>query len=86
MNFFMKEMPKIATKLFGLKAVAASTGFAGFVVLLVPFIKVLNIAKDTLKAAILRFKRKSKRRDDRAERVAQARARGETGIVLEIEK
>lgn len=53
-------MPKIATKLFGLKTVAASTGFAGFIVLIVPFIKVLNIAKDTLKAAILRFKRKSK--------------------------
>ncbi len=86
MDFFTKEMPKIATKLFGLKTVAASTGFAGFIVLIVPFIKVLNIAKDTLKAAILRFKRKSKRRDDRAERVAQARARGETGIVLEIEK
>ena len=86
MDFFTKEMPKIATKLFGLKIVAASTGFAGFIVLIVPFIKVLNIAKDTLKAAILRFKRKTKRRDDRAERVAQARARGETGIVLEIEK
>tara|TARA_Y100000592_G_C5414394_1_gene289817 strand:- start:81 stop:965 length:885 start_codon:yes stop_codon:yes gene_type:complete len=86
MNFFMKEMPKIATKLFGLKAVAASTGFVGFIVLIVPFIKVLNIAKEVLKEAILRFKRRSKRRDDRAERVKQAKARGETGIVLELEK
>ena len=83
LNFFIEEMPKIAAKLFGLKALAASTGFVGFIVLLVPFIKVLNIAKNKLKNAVLRFKRRSKRRDDRAERVKQARARGETGIVLE---
>ncbi len=83
MNFFIKEMPKIATQLFGLKAVAASTGFAGFIILLVPFIKVLDIARDKLKSAIRRFKRRTARSDARAERVRQARARGETGVVLE---
>ena len=41
------------------------------------------LAKEELKDAIEMFKRRTKRRDDRAARVAQARARGETGIVLE---
>lgn len=65
MTFFTNEMPKIAAKLFAAQAIAVSTGFAGFIVLIAPFIKVLNIAREKLKGAIAMFKSRVKRYSSR---------------------
>ena len=69
-NFLMKEFPVQIAKLYGKAALAASTGFAGFVAVAIGFIKVVNLAKDALKPLFAKFKLLSKRRDDR-EKTAQ---------------
>lgn len=69
-NFITKEFPKIVTKLYGKAALAASSGFLGWVVGAIAVIKVVNLAKDALKPMFERYKELTRRRDNR-EKIAQ---------------
>tara|TARA_Y100000592_G_scaffold97598_1_gene168700 strand:- start:11656 stop:12519 length:864 start_codon:yes stop_codon:yes gene_type:complete len=65
-NFLMKEFPKLAAKLYGTAALAASSGFLGWMLGAAGILKVVNFAKDALKGALGQFKRKvarAKRRE-----------------------
>jgi len=77
-NFLMKEFPKQAAKLYGGAALAASTGFLGWMVGAAAVLKVVNFAKDALKGALSRFKNKV----DRTKRREAAAAAGGGGPVL----
>ena len=77
-NLLMKEFPKLATKLYGAAAVAASTGFVGWTMGAAAVLKVVNLAKDALKGALGRFRSKV----GRIKRKEAASAAGDTGIVL----
>jgi len=69
-NFITTEFPKIVTSLYGKAALAASSGFLGWIAAAIAVIKVVNLAKDALKPMFAKFKLLSQRRDDR-EKTAQ---------------
>ena len=74
-NFFAKEFPKFVANLYGKAALAASTGFLGWVAGAVAAMKVVNLAKDALVPMFDRFKELTRRRDARAQMAQDGRVR-----------
>ncbi len=74
-NFLIKEFPKFVTSLYGKAALAASSGFLGWVAAAVAVVKVVNLAKDSLKPMFARYKELTRRRDTRAQMAQGGRVR-----------
>lgn len=74
-TFLVKKFPEIVAKLYGKAALAASTGFLGWVATAVAVVKVVNLAKDALVPMFDRYKVLTKRRDDRAAMARDGRVR-----------